>query len=54
MCHLSHVICHMSFFFIFFFGQTGQAYGGGSVINGAYRVKFLVWMSKGFLLNLEE
>ena len=26
-CHMSHIMCHMSyFFFIFFFGQSGEAY----------------------------
>ena len=38
-CHMSCVTCHMSyFFFFFFFDEVVKLIGGGSVINGAYRV----------------
>ena len=36
-CHMSHVTCHMSFFF-FFLDKVVKLIGGGSVINGAYPV----------------
>ena len=49
-CHMSRVTCHMSkyfFFFTFFFFNSLKKFnkglelvGGGSVINGAYPVKF--------------
>ena len=26
MCHVSHVTCHMSLFFLLFFGKSGDAY----------------------------
>ena len=58
MCHVSHVTCHLSpvtsqkIFFLMLFlknypskqiGQSGGASGaGGSVINGAYPVYFIL------------
>ena len=36
-CHMSHATYHMSHVF-FFFLESGEAYRGGSVINGAYPV----------------
>ena len=44
MCHVSHVTCHMShvtiFFVCFFLHKVVKLIGGGSVINGAYPIKF--------------
>ena len=37
-CRVSHVMCHMSQFFSFVSRQSGEAYRGGTVINGAYPV----------------
>ena len=42
-CHMSHVTCHVShvFFLSFLFNEVLKLVGGGSVINGAYPIKFL-------------
>ena len=37
-CHISHVTCHMSQ------EEVVELVSGGSVINGAYPVKFLVFL----------
>ena len=40
MRHMSRVTCHFFFFFFFFLDKVVKLIGGGSVINGAYPVKF--------------
>ena len=40
MCHVSHVMCHISHFFSFLLNKVVKLIGGGSVIYGAYPVKF--------------
>ena len=45
-CHVSHVTCH-NFFIYFVLVKVLKLIGGGSVINGAYPVKFLHgWQKK--------
>ena len=50
-CHVSRVMCHMSqfFYFILFFfcfEKVLKIIGGGSVINGAYPIKFSFFQIK--------
>ena len=47
MCHMSHVMCHVShvkrdFFIIIFFYKVMKLVGGGSVINGPNLSSFLL------------
>ena len=54
MCHMSHVTCHVSrvtchishFIFLFFLDKVVKFIVGGSVINGAYPVKFIIQIIK--------
>ena len=49
-CHVSHVMCHLSHVMcqIFFFYKVVKLIGGGSVINGAYPVKYLMYKALMF------
>ena len=42
MCHVSDVMCHVSHVAFFFWDKNVGLVSGGSVINGAYSVKFCV------------